>query len=680
MKQLKRKLSFLLIAVMVLTMNVQFVHATETTDPPMTEEGNGDTTDDQGTDETTKLPTPVTLEQAQKRTHQIIITGKDSGHTYEAYQIFKGRADKDGEGTILADIDWGKGVTITENFWEELKACTASVIENDTEITVSPFENCEESAAAVANVLANYALNENVAVAFSRVVGNYLNEDSVFTSTPDNEDAKKYVIEVIGDGYYFIKDKDGSLGDLPDDAYTKYMLQVVGKVEVTAKADKPTIDKKIVETELTCGQEENENHTHNESCYTEVLTPNNNTSIGDEVKFKVTSKVPDMDGYTHYYFVVNDTMSQGLEFIKDSVEITISGAGIQPSPHRLDKVEEGDSKTEFAYTVSSSAIAASKTAIEIVFKDFIQYKEYVGADIEITYKALVTRDALIGVEGNSNKVTLTYSNDPQKPGHGDRPDPNDPTGKTPEEETITYVTGIELIKVDGDGNRLVGAKFSLTGEAIKTVLIKKEVFTESATATLGDDDVYYKLNSGVYTASIPAVGAYADQIGINPNVANPASYAGITLKEDGTVEDYSALKFYTLEQITEEKTETEMVNYEAEVGTDGILRFDGLAAGKYTITELVAPDGYNILDKPIEIEIGWSVPTEGENAGKCVWTVTGGHSIVDGVITMNIENNKGTTLPSTGGMGTTIFYAVGSILVLGAAIILIAKKRTSAEK
>ena len=49
-------------------------------------------------------------------------------------------------------------------------------------------------------------------------------------------------------------------------------------------------------------------------------------------------------------------------------------------------------------------------------------------------------------------------------------------------------------------------------------------------------------------------------------------------------------------------------------------------------------------------------------------------------IPLEVINKKGTTLPSTGGMGTTIFYAVGSILVLGAAIILIAKKRANVEK
>lgn len=46
---------------------------------------------------------------------------------------------------------------------------------------------------------------------------------------------------------------------------------------------------------------------------------------------------------------------------------------------------------------------------------------------------------------------------------------------------------------------------------------------------------------------------------------------------------------------------------------------------------------------------------------------------------VTIANNKGSNLPSTGGMGTTIFYVVGSILVLGAAILLITKKRMSAR-
>ena len=73
----------------------------------------------------------------------------------------------------------------------------------------------------------------------------------------------------------------------------------------------------------------------------------------------------------------------------------------------------------------------------------------------------------------------------------------------------------------------------------------------------------------------------------------------------------------------------------------------------------------------------------------CTWTATVQEGEEGSPETLNPEkeyipleviNKKGTTLPSTGGMGTTIFYAVGSILVLGAAIILIAKKRANVEK
>lgn len=54
-------------------------------------------------------------------------------------------------------------------------------------------------------------------------------------------------------------------------------------------------------------------------------------------------------------------------------------------------------------------------------------------------------------------------------------------------------------------------------------------------------------------------------------------------------------------------------------------------------------------------------------------------NVNEGSVKVTVENNQGSTLPTTGGMGTTIFYVVGSILVLGAAILLITKKRMSAR-
>ena len=65
------------------------------------------------------------------------------------------------------------------------------------------------------------------------------------------------------------------------------------------------------------------------------------------------------------------------------------------------------------------------------------------------------------------------------------------------------------------------------------------------------------------------------------------------------------------------------------------------------------------------------------NVGDATESATGDRG--KGTVSMNVENSKGSTLPTTGGMGTTIFYVVGSILVLGAAILLITKKRMSAR-
>ena len=131
------------------------------------------------------------------------------------------------------------------------------------------------------------------------------------------------------------------------------------------------------------------------------------------------------------------------------------------------------------------------------------------------------------------------------------------------------------------------------------------------------------------------------------------------------------------------------------------MKFEGLGAGKYTITELVAPDGYNLLQEPIYIEIELAITDDLDTEGNpvVVWnayyldkdgnrlTDDAGEvkkvSLVDGsgnIFNLEVVNNSGATLPSTGGIGTTIFYILGGILVVGAGIMLVVKKRMSSEK
>ena len=408
---------------------------------------------------------------------------------------------------------------------------------------------------------------------------------------------------------------------------------------VTIKADKPSIDKNID------GTKDTDDATTGDVKY-------NNAAVGDEVPYKVTSKVPDMTGYTKYYFVVNDTLSKGLTF-NDDVVIKIGSTALTKCSHASEAAHTS------CYTVTSTKNADGTTSVEIVLKNFIQYKDQVGDPITITYSATVNKDAVIGVAGNPNEVKLTYSNNPNvkddgTPGNPDKPTDKSPTGKTPESVTRTYVTDIEIIKVDPAGNRLTGAEFKLEGTKLNTVLVRTDVYTEA------EDGAYWKLKDGSYTTDDP-----------NTEGMDKNKYESTTIKYSKTVE-------------TKEIVKAENVTYTGTVGADGVLRFEGLSAGKYTITEIKAPAGYNLLKAPITVTIGFTAPTAPST--DCTWAYTwnsgeqnGNNVTTNNSNTVTVINEAGIELPSTGGMGTTIFYVVGSILVVGAAVLLITKKRMGAE-
>lgn len=97
-------------------------------------------------------------------------------------------------------------------------------------------------------------------------------------------------------------------------------------------------------------------------------------------------------------------------------------------------------------------------------------------------------------------------------------------------------------------------------------------------------------------------------------------------------------------------------------GNDGYIKVYGLEDGTYTLTETKAPDGYNLATQTFTFTIS---SQNGDNKGITVTTP--------------VENKKGSTLPSTGGMGTTMIYIAGAILMVGAAIIFVTNKRMKHE-
>ena len=111
--------------------------------------------------------------------------------------------------------------------------------------------------------------------------------------------------------------------------------------------------------------------------------------------------------------------------------------------------------------------------------------------------------------------------------------------------------------------------------------------------------------------------------------------------------------------------------------------------GKYTLTETKTPAEYNTI-APITFTVNadHTITWDGTNRDAVLTELTGTkvtgeitltENKTEGSLNADVVNNKRSELPSTGGMGTTIFYVIGSILVLGAAILLITKKRMSAR-
>lgn len=498
----------------------------------------------------------------------------DIDRTYEAYQIFRGNLD----GSTLSDIEWGTGIDGAA-FLTELQKN-------------SDYASCTD-AKTVAEKLASFTDDSNEAVAFAKLAGKFLTTATASSSTGQI---------TVPAGYYLLKDVTA----VTDDALSLNILKVVKDVTVNPKADHPTVDKKIG-TDITTGVAANE------------------ATIGDKVPFVIASKVPQMQGYTKYFFVLNDSMTAGLTYNKD-VAIKIGTTTLAADAY--DVVYDDTANT-----------------MKIVIKNFIQYKSEAGKDIVVTYSATLNEKADLTQAGNKNTVKLTYSNNPNVDYKGDNePDTTDPVGETPEHVTVTYSTKLQLTKVDGADNnvKLEGVEFQITGTSIKTAVSKGDYFKQDAAGT------YYQLKDGTFTETAPTTETGSKYVSTSVKYAKVAD--------------------------TAEQTKMQKVTASGTTDANGLITFEGLGAGTYYITELKAKGGYNLLTAPITVTIT-AVPS----ATGCSWTVSSNATFADDMVKLTVENNKGSVLPITGGIGTTIFYVIGGLLVCGAVVMAITKKKLSVE-
>ena len=123
-------------------------------------------------------------------------------------------------------------------------------------------------------------------------------------------------------------------------------------------------------------------------------------------------------------------------------------------------------------------------------------------------------------------------------------------------------------------------------------------------------------------------------------------------------------------------TETKAEGTVFETPDDGSFTISGLDADTYYLEEVEAPAGYNKLAAPVKVTITATINAT-TNVGTA--TVTYGENSTS-TDTVKIENKTGVELPSTGGVGTTIFYVIGGLLMAVAVVLLVTKKKMSATK
>ena len=552
-----------------------------------------------------------------------------TGHTYKTYQIFSGSQAADN--AKLANIEWGNGISPAA-FLSALQSNTKFNVTVD-DVTSNAFANAK-TAADVAEVLSKYADDSDFAKAFAQVA-----DDNLGTGVEYAEG------QVLDAGYYLVVDvtpnPTPAVGEDGKEIGTNFvtnlsLLQLTqkGSFEIRNKVDVPEVIKEIVD----------------DGSKVKV----NEASIGDTVEYSITGTMPtNLADYNTYFYKFTDTLTKGLTYNEDSLKVTVDGTDATNYFYKsATTYSETDGTT---ITVSIADILAlnnvTKVEGETTKKVFNVTSE---STVVVSYTATLNENAVIAGEGNPNKVKLEYSNNPNNSGTPGTtppdtppetpPTPVYPTGKTPDSVVTTYTTELTIQKVDENGQKLTGASFKLSGTGSKVIVTTNTKYVEAA------DGTFWKLADGTYTETSPET----------ENI-DQTKYAN----------DGKKYKVETTTSTTQNATSADNTySVTGTVGSDGKLTFTGLGAGEYTLTETETPAGYNTI-APISFTVGFDSTTAKFSTGAEDSVKVG----TDNKLYTTIENQSGTVLPETGGIGTTIFYVVGAVLVAGAAIVLFAKKR-----
>ena len=230
------------------------------------------------------------------------------------------------------------------------------------------------------------------------------------------------------------------------------------------------------------------------------------------------------------------------------------------------------------------------------------------------YTGVLNADAKVYDEGKQDNVAYLE--------YSNNPNVDTDKGKTPEKKVYDWTFKMGINKVNKNGGQLTGAKFALSKNGTLKVAdmnCNDEGIPAVTTGLIG----MVKISDGEYRVAV-----------------------------DG---------------------DTNVV-YVVDAGNPVIKGLDD--AIDYYLYETKAPAGYNLMSEPVHFVISASYAADGSNYTSV--TVTVGAAAASDTLGANVVNKSGSTLPETGGIGTTIFYIAGALLAVSAVALLIVKRRKQA--
>ena len=453
------------------------------------------------------------------------------------------------------------------------------------------------------------------------VLGWILDSNNNITATKTvNTTATSTVVSDLAYGYYLVYPK-GATGNQTYTSVASLVSITAETATINMKSNYPTVDKKLVSTQTPGNNSITVNGILNpswESIHQGVLgeddendpedtiAPHSESDekkagdfgIGDTVTYQLTSKVPDMKGYNSYTFKFTDTLSKGLD-LKAILSVKVGDTELKAG-------KAGDNTYLPTYTTNENGTHT----LTISFNEFYNnFKDRTGDTITVVYTATLNKDAEIGMNPNTNKAVVEYSNDPKSDG----------IGKS--EPSIVDVHTFDF--------------------TIYKYYLKDQNNKEDKTALAKAEFELYKGNTE---------GTAADE-NAKVNIVD----GGNGVYRQATADEAKATGFTSAKIVSD---------------ADGKVLVKGLDAGTYYLRETKAPDGYNLLLDDVKVEIKAVYDdTTGKLTRYSVDYTYNGKTTTGTAITaadnspeVAVENKTGAELPSTGSKGALMVTLAGIVL------------------